>query len=148
MIEQRAVVTRVMASEVEVEVELQSSCSGCHSADNCGVGTVAKAFTAKTQRLNIATNLILNPGQQVTIATAESGVLTLAALTYLLPLFGLLFFAVIAQQVLVNSSGLAEWWAIAMALSGGYIFHHLAKKIIQSKVKAQQVIIVSADLYH
>lgn len=128
MIKQKAQVTRVMAGQVEVEVSLESSCSGCHSADSCGVGTVAKAFSGKTQLLVIATDRILVTGQWVTIATQEANLLMLAALTYLLPLLGLVLIGGIAQQLLAP-----EEPAIIASLLGGYGFHLIAKRLIKAR---------------
>lgn len=128
MITHKALVTKVMVGEVEVEVAVESSCSGCSSADNCGVGTVSKAFSGKTQLLTVATERILAPGQWVTIATQESNLLVLAALTYLFPLLGLLLMGGLAQLL-----QLTEGLSIIVSLSAGYGFHLLAKHLIKAR---------------
>jgi sigma-E factor negative regulatory protein RseC len=126
MVKQKALVTRVMSGQVEVEVAVETSCSGCGSADNCGVGTVSKAFSGKTQLLEINTQRILSVGQWVTIATQENNLLALAALTYLLPLLGLLLAGLVAQQLLDS-----EGAAILVSLAGAYLFHLIAKWLIK-----------------
>jgi len=128
MITQKALITQVMAGKVTVEVAVESSCSGCNSADNCGVGTVSKAFSGKTQQLDVDTLRILNVGQWVTIATQESNLLVLAALTYLLPLLGLLFAGLIGQSLFDS-----EISALVMSLSGAYLFHVIAKQLIKAR---------------
>ena len=128
MLKQKALVTEVMLGQVEVEVAIESTCSGCSSNDTCGVGTVAKAFTGKTQRIIVATNRILSTGQWVEVATEESNLLILAALTYLLPLFGLVLTGLIAQQVFT-----VEIIAVLSSFTGAVLFHLLAKRIIKTR---------------
>jgi len=128
MIKQQALVTQVMIGQVEVEVAIESSCSGCNSADNCGVGTVSKAFSGKTQHLEIETQRILHVGQWVTIATQEGNLLMLAALTYLMPLTGLLLVGLITQPLFDS-----EVIALVSSLGGGYLFHLIAKRLINAR---------------
>lgn len=108
MLEQKAIITQTFTGAVEIEYEVNSSCSGCASEDNCGVGTVAKAFAGKTQRTRLNTSLVLSVGQWVTIGTIESNVLIAASITYLLPLVGLLGASVLAQNLLVEQWGFAS----------------------------------------
>ncbi|NRA61476.1 MAG: SoxR reducing system RseC family protein [Psychrobium sp.] len=144
MLEQRALVTQVFAQQVEVEIEIQSSCSGCSSQDSCSVGTVAKAFSGKTQRLRIDTQLILNTGQWVTIATVESSVLFLAAITYLLPLAGLLSVGVLTQWLLVDVLKMQAWLAVVSAVAGGYFAFLIGRFLVQrDSTKQPHIEIVS-----
>ncbi|NRA69591.1 MAG: SoxR reducing system RseC family protein [Gammaproteobacteria bacterium] len=130
MLKQPALVTKVMNGKVEVEVAIESSCSGCNAADTCGVGTVAKAFSGQTQHLIVNTDRIVAVGQWITIATQESNLLNLAAITYLLPLFGLLVTGLIAQQIFTS-----EGPAIIASLIGGYGLHLIAKHLIKLREK-------------
>lgn len=127
MIEQKALVRDVFHNGVELEYELNSSCSGCVSEDSCGVGTVAKAFNGKTQRIKVSTNQILNVGQWVTIATKEANVLVASAVTYLLPLLGLLLGSIVGQKWLVDTLALANYSAILFGISCGVLSQQLGK---------------------
>ena len=145
MLEQRALVTQVFAQQVEVEIEIHSTCGGCSSQDSCSVGTVAKAFSGKTQLLRIDTQLILNRGQWVTIATVESRVLFLAAITYLLPLFGLLGFGVMAQWLVVDVLHLAPWLAVLGGVFGAYLSFRVGRYIVaRDSTKQPHIEIVAA----
>lgn len=130
MIKQQARVTQVFDQEVELECALNSTCSGCSNESNCGVGTVAKAFSGKTQLIRVNTSLILHPGQWVTIATVESSLLMQSFITYLFPLFGLLGAGIFGQWFLVEKLGFPDLSALLCAILGGYISFLLAKKAI------------------
>ncbi len=130
MIKQQARVTQIFDQEVELECALNSTCSGCSNEPSCGVGTVAKAFSGKTQLIRIKTTLILNPGQWVTIGTAESSLLTQAFITYLFPLFGLLAAGLFGQWLFVDSLALPDFSALLCSLAGGYLSFRLARKVI------------------
>ncbi|MDP2560891.1 SoxR reducing system RseC family protein [Psychrobium sp. 1_MG-2023] len=131
MLEQQALVTSVNGQQVEVEVAVNSSCSGCSNQESCGVGTVAKAFSGKTQKLRINTLMILQPGQWVTIATVEGDVLKIAAITYFFPLFFLFIVGLSAQSLLVEQAGWPQWIAIILAGIGGYCGHRAARHYLQ-----------------
>lgn len=116
MLEQKALVRDVFHGSVELEYELNSSCSGCASENSCGVGTVAKAFSGKTQRIKVDTDNILSVGQWVTIGTKEANILAASAITYLLPLFGLLIGGILGQKWLVELLGMPAISAIGLAI--------------------------------
>lgn len=118
MLEQRAQVVAILPGKVELAVALQSSCSHCHSADTCGSGTVARAFSAKSQQLIVETSLELARGQWVRLGIEQRGVLALAAVTYLLPLLGLIWAGALGQLWLVESLGYGEPVAMGLALTG------------------------------
>jgi len=130
MIKQQARVTQVFDNEVEVECALNSTCSSCSNESNCGVGTIAKAFSGKTQLIRINTALILSPGQWVTIATEEAAILTQAFITYLLPLFGLFFAGSIGQRLLVEHFHLPNIFGLLTAFAGSYLSFLAGRRII------------------
>lgn len=103
---QRAVVTRRLSGDrVEVLVKRMSACA--HDCDHCaGCGSMVKEpeLTAVAQDL-----LGAKAGQRVTVETASSRVLKLAAAVYLLPFAGL--FA--AYLLMANASeGMAALVAV------------------------------------
>jgi len=130
VIEQKARVTKVLGDKVELECALNSTCSGCSNESNCGVGTVAKAFSGKTQQIVVNSSLIVSPGQWVTIATVEQNLLLHAFVTYLFPLLGLLVAGSIGQYLLVEVLVLPEWLAIVTSFVGGFASYKLGKNVI------------------
>ena len=147
MLAQKAIVTEIFENRVEVEYQVSSSCSGCASEDSCGVGTVAKAFTGKTNRVSVNTSLILSKGQHVFIETLESNILFTSAVTYLLPLFGLLTFSVIAQETLNIQSGLSQLLPISIGFVGGFIVQQLGKLWLNKNIDTQPIIVITQTQY-
>ncbi len=127
MLEQKALVKEVFHGSVELEYEINSSCSGCASENNCGVGTVAKAFSGKTQRIKVSTNNILSVGQWVTIGTKEANILAASAITYLLPLFGLLIGGILGQKWLVELLALPSLSAVGLAIMTALLSQQFGK---------------------
>jgi len=142
MLKQKAIVTNVFNKSVEVEYEVNSTCSSCSSQDSCGVGTVAKAFNGKTKKISVETSLILSKGQHVFIETLESNVLMTSAVTYLLPLVGLLISSVIGQKLLVEQAGLASYYAIFLGLLGGFLAQRLGRYWLKIKSVSQPDIVI------
>lgn len=142
MLEQKAIITQTFTGAVEVEYEVNSSCSGCASEDNCGVGTVAKAFSGKTQRTRLNTSLVLSVGQWVTIGTIESNVLIAASITYLLPLVGLLVASIFAQSLLVEQWGFASYNAVLFGIAGGFVAQRFGRYWLKNNTKSQPEIVI------
>jgi len=147
MLVQKAIVTQTFDNSVEVEYQVSSSCSGCVSEDNCGVGTVAKAFTGKTNKVSIETSLILSKGQHVLIETLEANILLTSAVTYLFPLLGLLLFSVAAQEALNPQTGIGQLLPIIIGISGGVIAQRLGKLWLKRNINAQPIIVISQAQY-
>ncbi len=127
MIEERAVVTQVLAGAVEIESVVKSSCSQCHQVDNCGNGQVAKALPQKKLLLTIPTSESFNVGDVVMIAIPEQYLLKSAWQVYIWPLIGLISCAGIGQ-IFINNQWLShELQVIALSVTGGIIGAKLAK---------------------
>lgn len=137
MFEQRAQVIGLLPGKVELAVELQSGCSGCQSADTCSSGTVAKAFSPRRQNLVVDTRMKLAKGQWVQLGVEQQGVLSLAAVTYLLPLLGLILGGALGQGWLVDTLGYAEPLALLLAMAGsftGFIIGRRRARAIASRM--------------
>jgi len=146
MLKQKAIVTQTYVDGVDVEYEVNSSCSSCASEDSCGVGTVAKAFSGKTQRIRLYSSLVLSIGQTITIGTQESNILIAASITYLLPLVGLISGSVLGQSFLVGYWGLESYSAIFMGIAGGFIAQRVGRYWLKNNIDSQpKIVIVSGD---
>jgi len=146
MLEQKAIVTEIYADGVEVEYEINSSCSSCASEDSCGVGTVAKAFSGKTQRTRLYSSLILSIGQTITIGTQESNILIAASITYLLPLVGLISGSLVGQSLLVGFLSLENYSAILMGIASGFLAQRIGRHWLKNHSDSQpEIVIVSGN---
>ncbi len=111
MIENLAIVVERQGSQVRLATASQTGCARCDAGEGCGGGVFGKLIRRRLSGLLLDDHgLALQPGQHVVLGI-ESGVFILAtALVYVLPLAGLLGFA-----LLVRMGGGSE---AAVALSG------------------------------
>tara|TARA_Y100001956_G_scaffold3954_1_gene3733 strand:+ start:9797 stop:10267 length:471 start_codon:yes stop_codon:yes gene_type:complete len=93
--------------DVELSCEQQTSCSSCSSQKSCGTGIVSKAVGNKSLHWHLLTKKAVKEGQVVEIGLPEKSLLQSAAVVYLVPLFSLIFGAL-----------LGSWW-FAPLLGGG-----------------------------
>ncbi|NMP17675.1 SoxR reducing system RseC family protein [Thalassotalea sp. Y01] len=140
MIEETAFVTRIDGARADVESQVKSSCHGCQQQDNCGSGQVAKAFPHRRMTLTVEHNINdLQVGDEVVIALDEKSLISSAAVVYLWPLMALILGAAVAQLYLVEQLGMAEPWALLMALSCAYMGWSLARRQQRGKLNQQNL---------
>lgn len=102
LVEARATVVAFRRDRVIVQTGRESACSACEVATNCGPSSLHKMLGKPDTRLELPFEGELAIGQPVTLSVPESGLLTAAMLTYLLPLAGLIFATVIAASMGVS----------------------------------------------
>jgi len=86
MIEETAVVVSVEGDAVTVQAEVKSTCSSCNAQNDCGTGSIARAFSHRAQRLTLNTPMLVNVGDSVVIGIQEKSVLIASWWLYLVPL--------------------------------------------------------------
>lgn len=143
-----ATVTEVTALEegyhIDLSCQQQTSCSGCSSAKSCSTGVVSKAIGNKSLNWSLTTKSSVSPGQLIEIGFPEKSLLQSASLVYLLPLFALLFGAVLGDAWLSPLFGGGEGVVIlsAVLFTGAAIW--LAKPLanrLEAQTKDQVVIV-------
>lgn len=142
MLQELATVVETHAGWVSVEVELKSACNHCSNNESCGTSTIAKAFSVKTQRFSIQSDLPCKQGDMLEIGLPESVVLKAAAVVYLLPLLGLFLFAAIGHMLAVNVSLNTDITAMVFAAVGAVFAWRLGKSIAKQLEQASQPIIL------
>jgi sigma-E factor negative regulatory protein RseC len=109
MIETEAVVTGVSASGVEVQSAAAAGCGRCSTAGGCGGGrTILGTRPGGGCRMQVDSDLAVQPGDRVVIGLPESGYLRASVALYLVPLAGM--FA---------AAALAEWLVARLGLAAG-----------------------------
>jgi len=98
MIEEDAVVARVVNGQVWVEKERRSACSGC--SRSCSVGAVDSWQGSDVTSLKVHSSIDLVPGDRVLIGLSEDALLRGSCRVYLLPLAGFLLGAWLGNQFL------------------------------------------------
>lgn len=137
MIEQSARVVSIDDQQIWLEVERQSSCSGCKLRNGCGTGLLSRHVGQRFSRLAVPRTKNVQVGEQVQIQIAEKGLLHGALMMYLLPLLGL-----IAGAGLVNLMAGPAWLEIISGLGGltiGFIWLRHYFKYHQDSMQTQLI---------
>lgn len=113
MIEQPATVVKIDAKQIWLDVERQSTCSGCKLRNGCGTGLLSRHVGQRFSRLVVPRTQNLQVGEQVQVQIAEKELLHGALMMYLLPLLGL-----IGGAALVNVVSGPAWLEIIGGVSG------------------------------
>lgn len=113
MIEQTATVVSIDDEQIWLDVERQSSCSGCKLRNGCGTGLLSRHVGKRFSRLAVPRTENVQVGEQVQVQIAEKELLSGALMMYLLPLAGL-----IGGAGLVTMLSGPAWLEIASGLGG------------------------------
>lgn len=126
MIETVATVVACNNGLITVEAMRKSSCDKC-SEQECGNGQVNRALSNRYHRLTLPFSEPVTVGQQVIVALPEQGLLTAAALMFVLPLLCILAGAGLGQWLLVDLFDQHELWVSGFALLAGIVGFALAR---------------------
>jgi len=131
MIEETATVVGLDDAYAIVETERRAACGSCHTAGSCSTSVLSGLFKRRQNQLRVLNTIQARPGQQVIIGLQESAFLKVSAAAYLIPLVGMLGFA-IALQLLANrfSVSAGELPAILGGLLGFIIGLFLFKRMV------------------
>lgn len=135
-----ATVLDVQDDIVVVGCQQKTSCNHCTSPDSCGTGIVSKVLPGKVHHWAFHTDKKLTIGQMVEIGLPEKNLLQSAAIVYLVPLFFLLFGALISEWLISPLIGIGEVTTIVIAgLSswGGYFIAKTLSHRIEQKTEQQ-----------
>jgi len=115
MIEESALITRLDEAGVWIEVNRKSACAACSAQAGCGQKKLIDWLPSKRVEVLVENplNLILTPGQTVTVGLEEGVLLRASVLVYLTPLAGLIFFT-----LFLNFLGFSETFQILGAILG------------------------------
>jgi len=132
MIEESATVVGVDEAYAYVETECRAACGSCQSKAGCGTSLLAGLFKRRRNRIRVLNPIQARTGEQVIIGLPETAFLKASAAAYLLPLLGMLGFAVVGQ-VMARRFMLpgGELLSIAGGLLGFVIGLFLFKRQVQ-----------------
>ncbi|MCP4432314.1 MAG: SoxR reducing system RseC family protein [Gammaproteobacteria bacterium] len=133
MIREQAIVVGVNGNHIEIEVQRQSSCSGCTLSKSCGVGALGRLLGLRTKPVVINCELNLKPGDHILLGMPDKGFLRASLLVYGLPLL-MLFVTAITAQLLTNGSEIAVPVSAGTGFFGG-IF--LSAILVKKRYAAQ-----------
>ncbi len=115
MIEESAEVVRVDKMTLWVSVNRKSACASCSASQGCGQKKILDWLPTKQVEVEVGNprQLIVSPGQQVTLGLHEGALVRASLLLYMLPLAGLIIFALFA-----NILQFSELFQIIIAILG------------------------------
>ena len=133
----RAVVTVVSVdgSTATVEPSGTALCGKCSGATGCGTRTLANLLGNRIAPLRVENNLNASVGDQVEIGIEQATMLKLSALSYLVPLAGLLFGGVIASM-----AGLSESLAFISGIAGLAIGFAIGRRLFSKDRWEQRIV--------
>lgn len=124
MIEEIAIVSRIVAGQIWIKSQLSGACGGCRQQTSCGTATLAKLLPKR--EFAIDCDMTLQVGDKVRVAIDDGHLLLSSLLLYLLPLLILLFGVVLASAFLPTT--LVDDWlpefALMLLLSVFWLIHH------------------------
>lgn len=115
MIEESAQITRLDEAGVWIEVNRKSACAACSAQAGCGQKKLIDWLPTKRVEVFVEnpSNLILAPGQTVTVGLEDGALVRASLLVYLTPLLGLILFTLV-----LNFLNFSETFQILGAILG------------------------------
>lgn len=137
MIEEAAKIIAIQGKQLLIQAQPSSACGSCQARNACGQGLLSKYFNQTPgqllidNQLNSGESLNLTVGDEVIIGIEEGSVLSGAFFAYLLPMVFVLFFAMFAHLLGVQSEPLQ----ILITLAGLLLGIFTVKFILQGDKK-------------
>lgn len=126
MIEATATVIAVEAGFAVLETQRNSACSSCGASAGCGTSVLGEVLGRKQNLLRIDNDFDAVPGEQVIIGLAESDLLLASLAAYMLPIAGLIIFALAGLALGIGDVPVALGALAGFAL-GLYAARHLTR---------------------
>jgi sigma-E factor negative regulatory protein RseC len=130
MIQEQAKVVGLQGDQAIIEVDRQSGCSSCELNGACGTGSLGRLLGHRQKPFAVTNNLKLIKGDRVLLQLPENSLLLSGFLVYLLPLFFMFSFSIMADAVL----GAQNWLNVAAALIGLFSGLQLSARIVRNRL--------------
>lgn len=143
MIREQGQIVATGSGRCRVRIQRHGGCSGCDIRRGCGVGLLARAVPGRTAEIACHTELTFERGQQVEVGIPEQGLVSAAALVYLLPVLALLGAAVLASPwgdavaIPAAGAGFVTALVVARALARKMTGHGAYRPVVLGHVTAQ-----------
>jgi len=128
MLRETGFVSEIIGNQAVVLTQSQLACQSCKRVDACGNGIIEKFFSGKTFATQLPNLLDAKVGDQVTIEIEKSSVTKASIIIYLIPLVGLISFALSASLL-----GWSENFIIFCSILG-LIFSLFVTKFYNNKI--------------
>jgi len=152
MIEEQAVVltdnqqNNVTDATVKVRVERKSACQSCQLKSGCGQRAMAELSSNKSIELDIPNTLNVKPGDNISIAIPEEGLITAALVVYLIPLLSMLILAVLAKSFAGFNDAVVALFGVSGLLLGFIYAKHYGRKHEQDACFVPEMVSLTPQL--
>jgi len=118
---------------VQVECISKSSCSGCSSNSNCGVGAVSEAFTDKKHYFELPYKEGMKVENSIELQISNGDLIKSASLVYLLPLLFFISSALMIKSFFEMNEAALIATSSFFAGVGFLVTRMIAKKLFPNK---------------
>lgn len=137
MIEEQAQVIEVDGEQLILQAQTQSACGSCAAKKGCGTSVLSKVVGRKFTRFQVENNIGAVVGDTVVVGISEDALLKGSAMMYVVPVLGMLVFALAADYSL---DAFIDYRDLVTAVSGimGLVFGSLVSKWYFQRQAADQ----------
>ena len=104
MIEEQAQVIEVKGDQLVLQVQTQSTCGSCAVNKSCGTSVLAKVVGRKFTQFQAENTISAEVGDTVIVGIAEDALLKGSLAMYVVPIMGMLVFALAADYLLLETA--------------------------------------------
>ncbi len=137
MIEEQAQVIEVKDGQLVLQAQTQSSCGSCEASKGCGTSLLTKVVGRKFTHFQVENNINAKVGDTVIVGIAEDALLKGSMMIYILPVFGMLLFAVLADYFFLSSERYHDLIVAGCAVIGMVTGALISKWYFQRQSSAQ-----------
>ena len=101
MIEEQAQVVEIKGDVLILQAQTQSACGSCAANKGCGTSLLSKVVGRKFTRFQADNSINANIGDTVVVGIPEDALLKGSMVMYIIPILGMLVFALLADYFLV-----------------------------------------------
>jgi len=124
---------------VQVECISKSSCSGCSSNSNCGVGAVSEAFSDKKHYFELPYKEGMKIEHSIELKISNGDLIKSASLVYLLPLIFFISSALIVKSLFIINEGALIGISVIFAAVGFFVTRFIANKLFPNRQSKQLI---------
>ena len=150
MIEEEAQVIEVKGNALMLQAQTQSACGSCSANKGCGTSLLAKVVGRKFTHFQAENSVNAVVGDTVIVGIPEDALLKGSLVMYVLPIAGMLVFAVLADYLLLIDMQFRDLSTAASGIMGLVLGSLMAKSYFQrhSSVKLFSPVVLRKIIGH
>jgi len=137
MIEEQAQVIEIRGRQLILQAQTQSTCGSCAVNKSCGTSVLSKVVGRKFTQFQAENNIAAEVGDTVIVGIAEDALLKGSLVIYIIPIIGMLAFALVADYLLADIA-VRDLFVAASGVAGLIFGSLLARQYFLQKNNAHQ----------